>query len=967
VACYDMKGRVIRGKTQSFDNQWIGQDTEYDHFGRVRRASKNYKGATIDAGSPSNWSTNTYDVLGRATHTTAPDGTWMDYTYSGLTSTVTNSLGQQKTTIKNTQGLVAEVIDADYNSTSYSYDSAGDLVQVADANGSMVNMGYDNLGRKVAMDDPDMGGWTYNYNVLGELVYQQDAKGQMVTMQYDKLGRMTSRTEAEGTTTWTYDTAYKGIGKLAQVTGPDGYQQSYAYDALGRPVSTTTTIAGHTYKQSTTFDTYGRPDKTIYPTGFATQNVYTSLGFLEKVQNVNASTVYWQADAVDADGRTTMFTLGNGLTTVNQFNPLNGNLLGISTGFGSNSDVQYLTYQYDAIGNLEYRNDGNQSLTETFTYDNLNRLTSASIAGIGTKSYSYDAVGNLISKSDVGTYSYGSGGLLPHAVTSISGTLNGITNPSFSYDNNGNLTSGAGRLIDYTSYNKPSQIISNGQTVNFNYDPNHGRVIQTTADATTVYVGSRYEKISNTASGAITHKHYIGAGGGTVAIYTYESDVTSNTRYLHADQLGSIDTITNESGNVDERLSYDPFGQRRQSNWQEATGPITSLTPYGFTGQEHIEEVGLVHMNGRVYDPELGRFVSADPFVQFPHSTQGLNRYAYVNNNPLVLTDPSGFGIFGRAVHAFNKWSIAGRQLSYAIRKNPDIAVPLGSIIAARYCGAPCAAAFSAYATSTLDGSDQQAARNGAITYLTARAFTKVGDMKEAGTLNAPEATVAHGMVGGASSRASGGSFRSGFYSAAFTEAFNSSPLARMVKGNPYAYTAASATVGGVASVLGGGTFAQGAMTGAFSVIFNQCVHEDCFGVPMGKHGRILTELQENEPNAGCESATCTLFEADHRPVVNVSRGQVVIGGSINTPEGQVEMFDPEGETLNVRWGTFNENVTIINPTSTTATFIYNGPYDPMSHSANVDFLLQVSDGTYHKIVHVPVTFYENIGEGTDR
>jgi len=443
-------------------------------------------------------------------------------------------------------------------------------------------------------------------------------------------------------------------------------------------------------------------------------------------------------------------------------------------------------------------------------------------ASAGVKSYSYDAVGNLITKSDTGTYTYGQNGAGPHAVTSINGTLNGVTNPTFIYDANGNLIGGAGRSIDYTSYNKPSQIISNGQTVNFSYDPNHGRVIQTTEDTTTVYVGSSYEQISNTTTGMITHKHYISAGGGTVAVYTYESDLTSNTRYLHADQLGSIDTITDEGGSVVERLSYDPFGQRRQSNWQDATGPITSLTPYGYTGQEHIEEVGLIHMNGRVYDPQLGRFVSPDPFVQFPHSTQGMNRYTYVNNNPMILTDPSGYNYFKRVVKAYNKWTPQGRSLAYAIRKNPEVAVPLGTIAAGIACngaGAACAGAFSAYATTTLGGSNQQALRSGAITYATARAYSEVGGQELHGVKN----TVANGMVGGASSRASGGSFRSGFMSGAFTSA----ATAHMNFSSNYSYTAAGAAIGGTASVLGGGKFGDGAVTGAFSSWFGNHMLEN--------------------------------------------------------------------------------------------------------------------------------------------
>jgi RHS repeat-associated protein len=72
--------------------------------------------------------------------------------------------------------------------------------------------------------------------------------------------------------------------------------------------------------------------------------------------------------------------------------------------------------------------------------------------------------------------------------------------------------------------------------------------------------------------------------------------------------------------------------------------------PRGYSGHEHLDHLGLIHMNGRVYDPEIGRFISADPYVQFPESTQGFNRYTYVANNPLSYTDPSGYVVFAQTL-----------------------------------------------------------------------------------------------------------------------------------------------------------------------------------------------------------------------------------------------------------------------------------------------------------------------------
>ena len=93
-----------------------------------------------------------------------------------------------------------------------------------------------------------------------------------------------------------------------------------------------------------------------------------------------------------------------------------------------------------------------------------------------------------------------------------------------------------------------------------------------------------------------------------------------------------------------ERLAYDPWGKRRNTNGlADSNDSLVGLaTDRGFTMHEHLDEMGIIHMNGRVYDPLIGRFMSADPNIQAPGMLQSYNRYAYVMNNPLNLTDPSG-------------------------------------------------------------------------------------------------------------------------------------------------------------------------------------------------------------------------------------------------------------------------------------------------------------------------------------
>ncbi|MGI0120191.1 RHS repeat domain-containing protein, partial [Zooshikella sp. RANM57] len=166
-----------------------------------------------------------------------------------------------------------------------------------------------------------------------------------------------------------------------------------------------------------------------------------------------------------------------------------------------------------------------------------------------------------------------------------------------------------------------------------------------TGTSTTYYQSGIYEKVVSD-TGKIQHKHYIA----DVAIITKTENAGTdngiNVNYFHRDHLNSLTAITDQNGQVVERFSYDPWGKRRQTDWQAAidfTQITSTITKRGFTNHEHLDGVGLIHMNGRVYDPNVGRFLSADPVIQYPDDLQSFNRYSYVRNNPLNAYDPTGF------------------------------------------------------------------------------------------------------------------------------------------------------------------------------------------------------------------------------------------------------------------------------------------------------------------------------------
>ncbi|WP_315754389.1 MULTISPECIES: RHS repeat-associated core domain-containing protein [unclassified Bradyrhizobium] len=642
----DSLQREIARRTQGFDGRLVQATKAYDALGRVAQASRPY---FIDGGAPQ-YATFAYDALGRLLTETKSDGSVSRTAYHGLSISATNALNQTRTVIKNSQGKVVSITDALNSVMTFSYDAIGNLVRTTDAAGNVVTATYDLRGRKIASTDPDLGSWTYSYNVLGLLVSQTDAKAQTVSLAYDRLDRLVQRVEPDVTSVWVYDMAANGIGKLASSSitagAGNGFSRRYSYDGLARSTEVATTIDGATYVMGAAYDANGRLTSVSYPSGFTARYGYNQLGYANQLQDAASGQIHWAAAMMDAEGHLTQQSAGNGLVTTQGFDITTGRLVSIAT--GANGSVQNLGFTYDSLGRLLSRSDANTNVSETFTFDAINRLTSSTVnvsPGPLVKTYAYDPIGNLTSKSDVGTYLYPAAGApRPHAVTSVSG---GSISATFTYDANGNQTSGLGRSIVYTSYNKPASISQGTRTISFVDDTDHQRIKQVTPEGTTLYIAAFgvLAEVSNPGATSQKWTDYLSVGSAKIGMRVVQAgSETLTTRYFHADHLGSISVLTNENGAVTERLSYDSWGRRRNVNGtDDATGSITSASTRGFTGEEQLSIGSLVHLNGRVYDPLLARFTSADPEVSRPSHSQAWNRYSYVYNNPLGYRDSSGF------------------------------------------------------------------------------------------------------------------------------------------------------------------------------------------------------------------------------------------------------------------------------------------------------------------------------------
>lgn len=399
---------------------------------------------------------------------------------------------------------------------------------------------------------------------------------------------------------------------------------------------------------------------------------------LAKVSGNNAYIYYWQRRDTDAYDHTLAETLGNGLVNTYEHDTRTGRPRvitthkgsqvfnsGIASSASSKRNIRYLGYQYDNHNNVTQRYDDQLGITDIWTYDELDRVETNTIVlvdktqhGLNNpdlasgRTYGYDKLGNITYKSGIGSYQYSGINAGPHAVTKANGL-------SYGYDAVGNMlraysdnSTASERSIEWSVFNKPTKIVRNGKTVEFSYDANHQRYLKKSSDGTeTFYFGKTYERVKNTHTGELQHKHFIFADGKLIALNTQTTDINNKLkdkqiRYLHYDALNSVDMVTDGYGLVVERRSYDTWGKQRNIVWQNGGAAEViqeAITNRGYTGHEEIAEVGLIHMNGRVYDQKLGRFLSADPLVQSPYVVNSFNRYSYVLNNPLKYYDPTGF------------------------------------------------------------------------------------------------------------------------------------------------------------------------------------------------------------------------------------------------------------------------------------------------------------------------------------
>ena len=581
---------------------------------------------------------------------------------------MTDPYSKVTTKITKVTGSLARSKDNNGYYVNFNHDAFGSVLSVTDSLSNTLRTQVYAYGIKpfrTSWTDMDLGSRSFTVDALGEITAYSDGMPQNFSATYDALARMTSRTEPDLTTTWTWGTtaASYNIGKLASVSSVASagtHTDSYTYDSAGRLLDHTIVNPGdgsrsfdYAYDTTTGLLTsltypFSYPSTLRVKVGYAYQN-----GILQQIIDSSTSTVWWQANTMNPRGQITQET-AQALSTDPQivatrtYDAVTGWLGSIQAGVSGGSALQNQAYLYDENGNVTQRQDNNLGLTENFYYDNLYRLDHSTLGGSTNLQMGYDAMGDITSRSDVAggaTWTYDP--VRKHAVTQA-----GSSAYTYAYNANGNATSRNGSTIGWTSYNHPSGVGTSTESATFDYGPDRQRwrmVYTGSAGVETTYYATPMFEVVHTSS-LTDYRHYIFAGGRAV-MQLARSVSGANQRPLLTDHQGSISTIMHGTGTSFVNESFTAYGKRREaSTWTgsptstELTN-MNSITRQGYTFQTVLGSMGLNHMNGRVEDSVTGRFLSADPHVYGRSNTQSFNRYSYVNNNPLSATDPTGFRI----------------------------------------------------------------------------------------------------------------------------------------------------------------------------------------------------------------------------------------------------------------------------------------------------------------------------------
>ena len=575
--------------------------------------------------------------------------------YNWSTGSVTrqDESGSQEVSY-DTRGKVFRITNAQGQAVDLDYDAAGRLKEIQA--GYRTELNYNNRGLKTRQDDDVFGRTDYEYDDLGRQTSIVDAAGNTILYRYDALNRLTRKITATGETVFTYDDpgVANSLGRLTRVESPDAVIEM-TYDVVGNVIATRTQLTGlqRTFIRTIEYDAANRPIRITLPDGSLMERDYDAAGNLSEI--LLDGRLIASFSGYTASGRFTTRVIGaesaNQITTTYTYD-VRDLLRTLTTTHADGTLLQHLTYTYDQVGNVLSVGDQRQDTvidgvdtdaSQSFVYDAISQLTQAT--GVyGLLDFGYDGFGNITSLGGNQTnraFRYDG----PRLVSGDGFTA--------AYDAVGNMVArhldGTDMDLAYDENNRLVAIHKDGRLLSrFGYDHTGVRVRKEAyradgSQVTTWYVGRDLEiRRDSLQDHEKQTLHIQGPDDRKIVSITRRGDGSSDDWwYYHDNHLGSTSLITDQEGVVTARINYLPYGQ---VDYAHSTGDLSVTHLY--TGQELDDESGLIYYGARYYDPAIGRFLTPDTIVPDGGNLLGYNRYAYVQNNPIRYTDPSGhFGV----------------------------------------------------------------------------------------------------------------------------------------------------------------------------------------------------------------------------------------------------------------------------------------------------------------------------------